>query len=83
MSDATPLPDIVGGAGPHEAAAIMAVLEHLASEEAAARATPASRPRQSSWVLAWRPRQTVAPLPSHNYDAMPWADVEPVEDVSP
>ena len=83
MSDATPLPEIVGGAGPHETAAIMAVLQHLATEEATAQATPASRPRQSSWVLAWRPRQTVAPLPSHNYDAMPWADVEPVEDVSP
>ncbi len=83
MSDATPPPEIVGGAGPHETAAIMAVLDHLTAEEAAARATPASRPRQSSWVLAWRPRQTVAPLPSQNYNAMPWAEVEPAEGLNP
>ena len=83
MSDGSPLPEIAGGAGPHETAAIMAVLEHLATEEAAAQATPAQRPRQSSWVLAWQPRQTVAPLPSHNYNAMPWAEVEPVEGPNP
>lgn len=83
MSESPPLPEIVGGAGPHETAAIMAVVAHLASEEAAARATPPSRPRQSSWVLAWRPRQTVAPLPSHNYNAMPWAELDPVEDAGP
>lgn len=79
MSDATPLPEIVGGAGPPETAAIMAVLEHLATEEARAQATPASRPRQSSWVLAWRPRQSTAPLPSQNYNATPWTEVEPVD----
>jgi len=79
MNEASPIREIAGGAGPHETAAIMAVVAHLATEEAAARATPAQRPRQSSWVLAWRPRQTVAPLPSHNYNAMPWADVKPVE----
>jgi hypothetical protein len=83
MTDLTPLPEIVGGAGPHETAAIMAVLAHLGAEEAAARATPASRPRQSSWVLAWRPRQTMAPLPSHNYNAMPWAELDAIEDVNP
>ncbi len=83
MNDSTPLPVIAGGAGPHETAAIMAVVEHLATEDAAAQATPATRPRQSSWVLAWRPRQTVAPLPSHNYNATAWADVEPAEDIAP
>jgi len=82
MSEATPVPEIVGGAGPHETAAIMAVLEHLSAEEAAARAIPASRPRQSPWVLAWRPRPTVAPLPSHTYNATPWAEVDPVEDAT-
>ncbi len=79
MSETLPPPEIVGGAGPHETAAIMAVMAHLAGEEAAAQATPAQRPRQSSWVLAWRPRQTVAPMPSHTYNAMPWAEVDPVE----
>ncbi len=83
MSDALPSPHVSGGAGPYEMAAIMAVIEHLAAEEAAARATPTMRPRQSSWVLAWRPRQVPAPLPSHSYNAMPWAEVEQAEEMNP
>lgn len=67
---------IAGGAGPEETAAIMAVISHLLAEDAAARATPSQRPRQSAWVLAWRPRPSMPPLPSHTYDAMPWAEVE-------
>ena len=67
---------IAGGAGPEEAAAIMAAISHLEREEDAARAIPSQRPRQSAWVLAWRPRHTNPPLPSHTYDAVPWAEVE-------
>jgi hypothetical protein len=69
--------DVVGGAGPEETAAIAAVVNAIAAEEASAAATPAQAPRQSSWVLAWRPRDVPAPLPSHTYEAQPWADVEP------
>ncbi len=69
--------DVVGGAGPEETAAIAAIVNAIAEEEASAAATPAQVPRQSSWVLAWRPRDIPAPLPSHTYDAQPWADVEP------
>lgn len=82
MSDMSPIPNIQGGAGPEETAAIMAVIAQLNEDEAAADALPAQRPRQSAWVLAWRPRQTTPPLPSHTYDAMPWAEVEPNEDSS-
>lgn len=74
---------ITGGAGPHETAAIMAVVSHLASEEAVAAATPSQRPRQSAWVLAWRPRPATIPLPSDTYDAMPWAELEPTPEINP
>jgi hypothetical protein len=74
---------ISGGAGPHETAAIMAVVSHIATEEAAAAATPPQRPRQSAWVLAWRPRPATIPLPSDTYDAMPWAEVEPATEINP
>lgn len=72
--------EITGGAGPQEMAAIMAVIGHLSDEETSARAVPSARPRQSAWVLAWRPRQSNPPLPSHTYDAMAWAEVEGAEE---
>ena len=82
MSDDQLPIEIVGGAGPRETAAIMTVVAQLAIEEAAASAAPTSRPRQSSWVLAWRPRQNTVPLPSHTYNAMPWSEVEQATDSS-
>lgn len=83
MSDRRHKVEIVGGAGPEETAAILAVVAHLAAEEAAARAQPIQRPRQSAWVMAWRPQQSTAPLPSQSYNAMPWAEVEPAEETNP
>ena len=82
MSEAQDAPqfEIVGGAGPQETAAIMAVVAHLTAEEAAARATPSQRPRQSAWVLAWRPRPSAPPMPSHTYDATPWSEIEASEE---
>ena len=68
--------DITGGAGPQETAAIMAAVAQLLEEERAADANPSQRPRQSQWVLAWRPREVPAPLPSHTYDSVPWGDPE-------
>ena len=79
MSD-SPIALITGGAGPEETAAVMAVISYLTEEDASARAAPSQRPRQSAWVLAWRPRQSTTPLPSHTYDAMPWAEVEGAEE---
>lgn len=75
----TPRFEISGGAGHEEAAAIAAVIAALLEDEANALAVPPQAPRQSSWVLAWRPRDVPAPLPSHTFDARPWTDLETAE----
>lgn len=82
MSDSQPAYEISGGAGPAETAAILAVIAHLTDDEAAAMAVPPARPRQSAWVLAWRPRPASPALPSHTFDAMPWSEVEGSEEGS-
>jgi hypothetical protein len=71
---------IQGGAEPEVAAAIGAVISMLLVGEATARSHPAKRPRQSPWVLAWRPREIPAPLPSHTYDASGWSEAAEPED---
>lgn len=73
MSD--PRYEITGGADAEVAAAVGAVILHLLDREAAARAQPPRRPRQSPWVLAWRPREIPTPLPSHTYDSTEWAEL--------
>ena len=75
--------EVSGRPSHEETAAIAAVINAIVEEEATALATPVSTPRQSSWVLAWRPRDIPAPLPSHTYDAQPWADVEPGARIEP
>ncbi len=72
--------EITGGAGHRETAAITAVVASLLEEEAAEQAKPSNRPRQSQWVLAWRPREVPAPLPSHTYDAVSWSELEASEE---
>jgi hypothetical protein len=67
---------ISGGPSEAQAAAITAVLTRLLEEEATARSQPPTPPRQSAWVLAWRPREMHAPLPSHTYDAQPWSELD-------
>ena len=69
--------EVSGRPGHEETAAIAAVINAIAAEEANALATPVQVPRQSSWVLAWRPRDIPAPLPSHTYETQSWAEVEP------
>jgi hypothetical protein len=71
--------EISGRAGYEETAAVAAVIAALMEEEARALATPPRAPRQSSWVLAWRPRDVPAPLPSHTYDSRSWAELESAE----
>ena len=58
---------ITGGAGPMETAAILAAVARVLQDEATRSAQPSSAPQQSGWVLAWRPREVHAPLPSHTY----------------
>ena len=43
---------ISGGAGPYEAAAIVAAIARIMEEQAAAASSPRSRPQQSAWVMA-------------------------------
>ena len=69
--------EISGRPGHEEAAAVVAVIAALL--EANALATPAQAPRQSSWVLAWRPRDIPTPLPSHTFDARPWGELDSAE----
>lgn len=47
---------IRGGAGPYEAAAVLAVVMRLLDEEAAARATLPARPVPPAWVRLGQPR---------------------------
>jgi hypothetical protein len=76
--------EVEGRAGAEETAAIAAVIAALTEDEAAAMASPPRAPRQSSWVMAWRPRDVPTPLPSHSFDARPWAEIdgEEAEDAS-
>jgi hypothetical protein len=43
--------EITGGAGPHEAAAVMAAIAHSLDEEAAALSVGAVSPRPTDWQL--------------------------------
>lgn len=47
---------VSGGPTEEESAAIGAVVAHVLSQEADVVAKPPPRPRQSDWVLAWKPR---------------------------
>lgn len=76
MTTMVEITGITGGASTDEAAAIAAAIVRLLEEETAAAAVPVMPPRQSAWVLAWRPREAHAPLPSHTYDAQPWAELD-------
>jgi hypothetical protein len=79
----TPRFEVAGGAGHQETAAIAAAIAALVEEEMTALATPVQAPRQSSWVLAWRPRDIPTPLPSHSFDARPWAEIESADAADP
>lgn len=52
--------EIVGGAGPYEAAAIVAAIARIISEQTAAAAVPPPPPQQSAWVTAlWAEREAL------------------------
>jgi len=53
---------IRGGAGPHEAAAIAAVLRHTLASERSGGSQPPARKGQSAWVLSARRPPMAAPI---------------------
>ena len=53
--------EIVGGAGPWHAAAIVAAIARLEEEQAAAAAVPQGRPGRGQWVLSAIPRTMTPP----------------------
>ncbi len=53
--------EIAGGAGPYEAAAIMAVIDAALAEEYAARATPQRPSVPGAWVMSGRPQVVLGP----------------------
>ncbi|MFQ5947600.1 MAG: hypothetical protein ACE5KX_01900 [Acidimicrobiia bacterium] len=63
--------EIVGGAGPQEAAAILAAVALVLSEQAVAAALPPGRIGQGPWVLSGRPRSVAGPLRPRPTPAVP------------
>jgi hypothetical protein len=55
--------EIRGGAGPYEAAAIVAVFDRLLAEAAAARAERRGPPRLPAWVRAYQGTDPEDPMP--------------------
>ena len=58
---------ITGGAGPMEAAAIVAVVQHVLEQEAAVRATPPARRVPPAWVRVG----TTTPMGRYNPPVLP------------
>jgi len=56
--------EIVGGADPLSAAAIVAAVMRLAEEQAWAASVPPASPAQTPWVLSTRPRPVQPVMPS-------------------
>jgi hypothetical protein len=55
--------EIKGGAGPYEAAAIVAVFNRLLAEAATARAERPALPRPPAWVRAYQTTDPDDPMP--------------------
>jgi hypothetical protein len=64
MSDANAI-NIIGGAGPLEAAVVAAVIQQVVADERSTASSPERREKMSNWVLAGRAEPFVAPrIPS-------------------
>lgn len=67
---------IEGGAGPAEAAAIVAAIAMVLEEEAARRSVAPQRSRRSAWVRAELGHDRPSPVSSAAFDATPAWPVE-------
>lgn len=64
MSEQTPKVEIIGGAGPYEAAAIMAAIDAALTEELNAQAIPIQPATPGSWAMSGRPQVVLGPRTS-------------------
>ena len=64
MSENTPKVEILGGAGPYEAAAIMAAIDAALTEELNAQAIPSQPATPGSWAMSGRPQVVLGPRTS-------------------
>jgi hypothetical protein len=53
--------EILGGAGPYEAAAIMAAIDAALTEELATQALPSEPARPGAWFMSGRPQVVLGP----------------------
>jgi hypothetical protein len=56
--------EIIGGAGPYEAAAIMAAIDAALTEELAAEAIPSQPATPGAWAMSGRPQVVLGPKTS-------------------
>ena len=61
MTEETPRVEITGGAGPYEAAAILAAIDAALTEELNARAIPDRPATPGSWAMSGRPHVLLGP----------------------
>lgn len=64
MSEESPRVEIIGGAGPYEAAAILAAIDAALTEELNARAIPSQPATPGSWAMSGRPQVVLGPKPT-------------------
>ena len=64
MNDETPEIEIIGGAGPYEAAAILAAIDAALTEELNARAIPSYPATPGAWTMSGRPQVVQGPKTS-------------------
>jgi len=64
MSENTPKVEIIGGAGPYEAAAIMAAIDAVLTDELNAQAMPSQPATPGYWAMSGRPQVVLGPRTS-------------------
>ena len=62
-------PEVIGGAGPMETAAILAAVARLVEEQLVAAAVPPERPAPGLWVRSGRPRPVQPPFAARSTPA--------------
>ena len=64
MNENAPKVEIIGGAGPYEAAAIMAAIDAALTEELNTQAIPDQPATPGSWAMSGRPQVVLGPKTS-------------------